>query len=178
MSKPENYESIVPKILISEEEVVKRLDELARQIEKDYEGKDILALCILKGSIFFTVELTKRINKNIEFEFMEVSSYGSSKTSGEVRITKDLKYSIEGKHVLVIEDILDTGKTLKYLLNYLELKKPASIQLCTLLDKPERRQVEVEAEYVGFKVPDKFIVGYGLDFDQKYRNLPYVGYIE
>ena len=166
------------KVLISEEEVNKRLDELARQIEKDYEGKDILALCVLKGSVFFTVELTKKINKNIEFEFIEISSYGSGTTSGVVRITKDIKHSIEGKNVLIIEDILDTGKTLKYLIEHLAAKKPKDIKICTLLDKPERRKVDVEAAYTGFTVQDKFIVGYGLDYDQKYRNLPYIGYIE
>lgn len=167
------------KVLISEEEIDKRLDEMARQIEKDYDGQDVLALCVLKGSVFFAVALTKKIKNSIGFEFMEVSSYGSSTvTSGVVRITKDVKSSIEGKHVLVIEDILDTGKTLNYLLEYLKNKKPASIKLCTLLDKPERRLVPVELDYVGFEIPDKFVVGYGLDYDEKYRNLPYVAYIE
>lgn len=166
------------KVLISEEEINKKLDEMARQIEKDYAGKDLLALCVLKGSVFFAVGLTKRIKNNIGFEFMEVSSYGSSTvTSGVVRITKDIKGSIEGKHVLVIEDILDTGKTLNYLLEHLNNKKPASMRLCTLLDKPERRQVPVKVDYVGFEIPDKFVVGYGLDYDEKYRNLPYVAYI-
>lgn len=168
-----------PKVLISEEEIDKKIDEMARQIEKDYEGKDILALCVLKGSVFFAVSLTKRIKNHIGFEFMEVSSYGNSTvSSGVVRITKDIKGSIEGKHVLVIEDILDTGKTLSYLLEHLKNKKPASIKLCTLLDKPERRQVPVNVDYVGFAIPDKFVVGYGLDFNEKYRNLPYVAYIE
>ena len=167
------------KILISEEEINKKLDEMAKQIEEDYEGKDVLAVCILKGSVFFAVELTKRIKSHIGFEFMEVSSYGSSTiTSGVVRITKDIKGSVEGKHVLVIEDILDTGKTLSYLLDHLKGKKPASIKLCTLLDKPERRLVDVKVDYTGFEIPDKFVVGYGLDYNEQYRNLPYVGCIE
>jgi len=136
-------------------------------------------ICILKGSVFFTVELAKRITSPVELEFMSVSSYGSgTESSGVVKINKDLDVSIEGKNVIVIEDIIDSGRTLSYLLENLKLRNPKSLRLCTLLDKPERRVVDVHVDYVGFEIPDEFVVGYGLDLDQKYRNLPYVGYVE
>ena len=145
----------------------------------EYAGKEITLICILKGSVFFTVELAKRITSPVELEFMCVSSYGSgTKSSGVVKITKDLDVSIEGKNVLVIEDIIDSGRTLSYLLENLKTRNPKSLRLCTLLDKPERRVVKVDVDYVGFEIPDEFVVGYGLDYDQKYRNLPYIGYVE
>ncbi len=166
-------------IMISEEEVEKKVLELAEQINRDYEGKQIKLVCILKGSVFFTCELAKRITLPVTMDFMSVSSYGNSTvSSGRVKIVKDLDESIEGEHVLVIEDIIDSGNTLRYLLDLLGSRNPASIKLCTLLDKPDRRVTDVEVDYVGFTIPDKFVVGYGLDYDQKYRNLPYIGVVE
>ena len=166
------------KILLDEEKVEKRIKELAKQIEHDYEGKNIVFICILKGSTFFTVELAKNIKSDVKIEFIQVSSYGHSTVSGDIELKLDLKESIEGKDVIVIEDIIDTGRTLSYLLEHLKGRKPNSLKLCTLLDKPERRIYDVKVDYVGFQIPDKFVVGFGLDYDEKYRNLPYVGYIE
>ena len=166
-------------VLISEEVVEERISELAEQISKEYEGKDLHIICILKGSIFFTCELAKRITVPVTLDFMSVSSYGSdTKSSGVVRIVKDLDESIKGKDVIVIEDIVDSGNTLSYLLEMLNDRKPASLKLCTLLDKPERRRKPVHVDYTGFQIPDEFVVGYGLDYDQKYRNLPYVGIVK
>lgn len=166
-------------VLISSEELQKRIEELAGQIDKDYEGKSIHLVCILKGSVFFTCALAKRLTIPVTMDFMQVSSYGTgTDSSGKILIKKDLEESIEGRDVLVIEDIIDSGNTLSYLLPELKGRKPASIRLCTLLDKPERRVAKVAVDYTGFEVPDKFVVGYGLDYAQKYRNLPYVGYIE
>ena len=168
------------KVLITEEELQKRIEELAKQIYTDYEGKEITFICILKGSIFFTVELAKRINSNVKLEFIRVSSYGEgTESSGEIKMKLDLKDSIQGKDVIVIEDIIDTGRTLSYLIEYLKMKKPNSIKLCALLDKPDRRvKKDVKVDYTGFTIPDKFVVGYGLDWDENYRSLPYIGYIE
>ena len=164
---------------LSEEQIAKRVAEMGAEISKVYGDEPVCLICILKGSIFFTVELAKRITSPVELEFMSVSSYGSgTESSGVVKINKDLDVSIEGKNVIVIEDIIDSGRTLSYLLENLKLRNPKSLRLCTLLDKPERRVVDVHVDYVGFEIPDKFVVGYGLDFDQKYRNLPYVGYVE
>ena len=166
------------KELISKEKIENRLQELAKQIEKDYENKEILILCVLKGASFFTINLTQKIDRTMEFEFIELSSYGNSTEScGTVTLKKDIKNSIQGKHVLVVEDIVDTGCTLQYLLNHLKTKKPASVKLCTLLDKPERRKAKVKVDYVGFTIPNKFVLGYGLDYEEKYRNLPYIGYV-
>lgn len=167
------------KELISEKNIKKRLDELAKQIEKDYEGKEILVLCVLKGASFFTIELTQRIKNKIEFEFIELSSYANAtQSSGIVTLKKDIKNSIEGKEVLVIEDIIDTGRTLKFLKEHLETKKPKSVKICTLLNKPSRRVVDVPVQYVGFDIEDYFVLGYGLDYEEYYRNLPYIAYIE
>lgn len=166
------------KVLISEEEINKRLDELANQIMEDYEGKDILFICILKGSIFFTVELAKRIKNNVLFEFLEISSYENNERTDNLRLSKDVSHSIEGRDVIVVEDIIDSGKTISYLKEYLSKKNPKSLKICSLLDKPSRRLVEIEADYVGFTIDNKFVVGYGLDDNQNYRNLNYVGYIE
>ena len=166
------------KVLISEEELNKRIDELAKQIYEDYNGKEITFICILKGSIFFTVELAKRIPSDINFEFIRVSSYHGQNSTGIIELKVDLQGNIEGKDVIVIEDIIDTGRTLSYLKEYLKSKNPKSIKIASLLDKKERRVCEMEADYVGFDIPDKFVLGYGLDVDEKYRNLPYVGYIE
>lgn len=166
------------KILISEEKINNRLDELANQIMDEYKGKDIVFLCILKGSIFFTVELAKRIKNNIQFEFVEVSSYENNESTGKVKLNKDITQSIEGKEVIIIEDIVDTGRTLSFLKDLLLEKKPASLKICSLLDKPSRRITNVKADYVGFTIEDKFVVGYGLDDEQNLRNLNYIGYIE
>lgn len=164
---------------LSEEKIAKRVAEMGAEISEAYGDEPVCLICILKGSVFFTVELAKRITSPVELEFMCVSSYGAgTKSSGVVKISKDLDVSIEGKNVIVIEDIIDSGRTLSYLLENLKLRNPKSLRLCTLLDKPERRVVDVHVDYVGFEIPDEFVVGYGLDFDQKYRNLPYVGYVE
>ena len=164
---------------LSEEKVAARIAEMGAEISKVYGDEPVCLICILKGSVFFTVELAKRITSPVELEFMCVSSYGSGTTSsGVVKITKDLDVSIEGKHVLLVEDIIDSGRTLSYLLENLKTRNPKSLRLCTLLDKPDRRVVEVAVDYVGFSIPDEFVVGYGLDYDQKYRNLPYIGYVE
>lgn len=164
---------------LSEEKVAARITEMGAQISELYGDEPVCLICILKGSVFFTVELAKRITSPVELEFMCVSSYGSgTKSSGIVKITKDLDVSIEDKHVLIVEDIIDSGRTLSYLMENLKTRNPKSLRLCTLLDKPERRVVEVKVDYVGFAIPDEFVVGYGLDYDQKYRNLPYIGYVE
>ncbi len=165
--------------LINEEDVEKRVRELAAQISRDYEGQEVLLICILKGSVFFTCELAKRLTIPVKLDFMSVSSYGDETvSSGRVKIIKDLDDSIAGKNVIIIEDIIDSGRTLAHLKELLEVRKPGSIRLCTLLDKPDRREVEVSVDYVGFKIPDAFVVGYGLDYKQMYRNLPFVGVLE
>ena len=166
------------KVLISEAELQKRIGEMAEQITKDYNGQDVTFICILKGSIFFTVELSKRLPCDVNFEFIRVSSYRGENSTGKIELKVDLQGDIKGKDVIVIEDIVDTGRTLSYLKEYLKTKEPKSVKICALLDKKERRVVELNADYVGFDIPDKFVVGYGLDVDEKYRNLPYVGYFE
>ena len=167
------------KVLLTEKEVDDRIQELGDQISKDYEGKEVHLICILKGGSFFMCELAKRITVPVSFDFMSVSSYGGdTKSSGVVRIVKDLDESIQGKDVIVIEDIVDSGRTLSYLLEMLHDRGPKSLRLCTLLDKPSRRVIQVPVDYTGFQIPDEFVVGYGLDYDQKYRNLPYIGVVE
>ncbi|KEZ90439.1 hypoxanthine phosphoribosyltransferase [Lacrimispora celerecrescens] len=168
------------RILLSEEEVAARVKEIAEEISRDYDGKPLHLICILKGGVFFTCELAKRINLPLTLDFMSVSSYGAGTvSSGIVKITKDLDEPIEGKDVLIVEDIIDSGNTLAYLIEVLKQRNPNSIELCTLLDKPERRvKDQVKVKYTCFTVPDQFIVGYGLDYDQIYRNLPYIGVIE
>ena len=162
-------------VLISEEELNKRIAELGAQISEEYKGKTVHLICVLKGGVFFTTELAKRITVPVTFDFMSCSSYGSgTESSGIVKIVKDLDETIEGKDVIVVEDIIDSGRTLSYLLPMLEQRRPASLKLCTLLDKPDRRTNEVKVSYSAFTVPDVFIVGYGLDYDEKYRNLPYI----
>lgn len=166
-------------VLISEADVDKRIQELGDQISKDYEGKEVHLVCVLRGGSFFMCELAKRITVPVSLDFMSVSSYGNdTKSSGAVRIVKDLDDSIQGKDVLVVEDIIDSGRTLSYLLEMLKDRKPNSLRLCTLLDKPDRRVVDVDIDYTAFRVPDEFVVGYGLDYAQKYRNLPYIGVVE
>lgn len=167
------------RILIPEKDVAKRIEEMGRQISEEYEGKQIHMICVLKGGVFFMCELAKRITVPVSLDFMSVSSYGDRTSSnGVVRIVKDLDESLEDKDVLVVEDIIDSGRTLSYLLEILEKRKPNSMRLCTLLDKPDRRVREVKVDYVGFEIPDEFVVGYGLDYAQKYRNLPYIGIVD
>lgn len=166
-------------VLISEEDVDKRIREIGDQISKDYQGKTVSIVCILKGASFFACELAKRITVPVEIDFMSVSSYGAgTESSGVVRIVKDLDEQVEGKDVLVVEDIIDTGNTLKYLLKLISERNPNSVKLCTLLDKPDRRKAQVEVDYTGFQIPDEFAIGYGLDYDQKYRNLPFIGVVK
>lgn len=167
------------KVLVSEEEVDKRICDMGEQISKDYEGKQVHLICVLKGGVFFMCELAKRITVPVSMDFMSVSSYGAgTKSSGVVKIAKDLDEPLEGKDVLIVEDIIDSGRTLSYLIELLQKRNPNSIRLCTLLDKPERRVKDVKVDYVGFNIPDEFVVGYGLDYAQKYRNLPYIGVVE
>ena len=168
------------RVLITEEEVDQRVREVAARISKDYEGKSVHLLCILKGSAFFMCELAKRITVPVTLDFMSCSSYGSGTVSkGIVRLAKDLDETIEGRDVIIIEDIIDSGNTLAYLFELLSARKPASLKLCTLLDKPSRRiRHEVKVDYTCFSIEDLFVVGYGLDYNQRYRNLPYVGVIE
>ena len=166
-------------VLISKEDVEKRIREMAEQISRDYEGESIHLVCILRGSIFFTCELAKYITVPVTIDFMSVSSYGDgTESSGRIKIMKDLDDSIQGKNVLVIEDIIDSGRTLSHLLSFLKVREPKSLKLCTLLDKPERRVVDVQVDYTGFEIPDEFVVGYGLDYAQKHRNLPFIGVVE
>ena len=166
-------------VLLSEEEVDKKIRELGEQISRDYEGKTVHLCCVLKGGTFFMCELAKRITVPVTLDFMCCSSYGSStKSSGVIKIVKDLDEPINGRDVIVVEDIVDSGNTLSYLLENLKQRQPASLKLCTLLDKPDRRVKDVHVDYTGFQIPDEFVVGYGLDYAQKYRNLPYVGIVE
>ena len=166
-------------VLLSEEEVDAKIKAIGEQISKDYAGKQVHLVCVLKGGSFFMCELAKRITVPVSLDFMSVSSYGSeTKSSGVVKIVKDLDEPIKGKNVLVVEDIVDSGRTLSYLMEMLKDRGPESLRLCTLLDKPERRVVDVHVDYTGFQIPDEFVVGYGLDYDQKYRNLPYIGVVE
>ena len=166
-------------VLLPEEKINARIRELGEQISKDYAGKNIHLICILKGGSFFMCELAKRITVPVSIDFMSVSSYGSGTTSGgTIKIKKDLDEPLEGKHVLVVEDIVDTGRTLSYLVELLKDRGAADVKLCALLDKPERREVDIRADYIGFRIPDEFVVGYGLDYDQRYRNFPYIGIVK
>ena len=167
------------KVLLSEEQIKITVQELAEKINKDYEGKKLLIVIILKGSFVFAADLIRKINLPLELDFMVVSSYGAgTESSGIVKIIKDLNESVKGKNVLVIEDILDSGITLSNLLEVLKVRQPESLEICTLLNKPERRKAKVNAKYIGCDIPDEYIVGYGLDFDEQYRNLPYIGVLK
>ena len=164
---------------LAEDVVDAKICEIGAKISADYAGKQVHLVSVLKGGAFFTCELAKRITVPVSIDFMSVSSYGKdTKSSGVVRIVKDLDESIKGKDVIVVEDIVDSGRTLSYLLAMLQDRGPKSLRLCTLLDKPDRRVVDVKVDYTGFQIPDEFVVGYGLDYDQKYRNLPYIGIVE
>lgn len=165
-------------VMYTEQEIDDRIRQLGEQISKDYEGKSLHLICVLKGGAFFLCELAKRITVPVTMDFMSVSSYGNSTESkGVVKIVKDFDEPLHDQNVLVVEDIVDTGRTLKYLMELFADRHPASLKLCALLDKPDRRVVDIEADYTGFVIPDEFIVGYGLDYAQKYRNLPYIGKI-
>ncbi len=167
------------KVMLDEQRVDRRIQEIGEKISKDYEGRSVHLVCVLKGGTFFMCELAKRITIPVSIDFMSVSSYGNeTESSGVVRIVKDLDEPLKDKHVIVVEDIIDSGRTLSYLLNILKERGPASLSLCTLLDKPERRVADVAVDYTGFEIPDEFVVGYGLDYAQKYRNLPYIGVVE
>ena len=166
------------KELISREQIEKRLSKLAEQLDKDYQGKEIIALCVMRGSVFFATELTLKMKTKMQLEFITLSSYDGTESSGKINLLTDLRESIENKDVLIIEDIIDTGRAMSYLLEYLKSKNPRSLKLCVLADKPSRREIEVPIDYIGFEVPNKFIVGYGFDIDNYYRNIPYIGYIE
>ena len=169
----------VEKVLISTEELQRRIAEMGKQISNDYQGEELLMIGVLRGAVLFMADLARAIDLHVSMDFMAVSSYGAGTTSsGVVRILKDLDEDIEGRHVLVVEDIVDSGLTLNYLLENLKSRKPASIKLCTLLNKPERRKVEVKIDYNGFDVPDYFVIGYGLDYAERYRNLPYIGILK
>lgn len=166
-------------VLLTEKEVDDRIQAIGNQISRDYAGKQVHLVCVLKGGSFFLCELAKRITVPVSLDFMSVSSYGSdTKSSGVIKIVKDLDESLKDKDVIVVEDIVDSGRTLSYLLEMLKARGPKSLALCTLLDKPERRVVEVNVDYTGFRIPDEFVVGYGLDYDQRYRNLPYIGIVK
>ena len=166
-------------VLLTEQKVDERIQAIGEQISRDYEGRQVHLVCVLKGGAFFMCELAKRITVPVSLDFMSVSSYGrDTKSSGVIRIVKDLDESIKDKDVIVVEDIVDSGRTLSYLLKMLQSRGPRSLALCTLLDKPERRVVDVNVNYTGFQIPDEFVVGYGLDYDQRYRNLPYIGVVK
>ena len=165
-------------VYLTEEQLNKRIAEIGAQITEKYRGQSVYLICILKGSIFFTTELAKRIDLPMTMDFMSVSSYGSgTESSGDVKIKKDLEHSIEGENVIIIEDIVDTGNTLSYIVKKLEERNPKSVKICTMLDKPSRRVSDIKADYIGFEVENLFMVGYGLDYDQRFRNLPYVSYL-
>jgi len=167
------------KVLISKEQIENRVKELAKQIRKDYKEKSITARCLLKGSLFFTADLTREIGGKIYLEFMQLSSYEGENTTGTIKLKKDIDFSeIKGKDVLIIEDIVDTGITLNYTLEHIKKAGANSVKVCTLLNKPSRRKIKVPIDYVGFEIENKFVLGYGMDYDQLYRNLPYIGYIE
>lgn len=169
----------IQNVLVSQEQLDQKVKELGEQISKDYAGKNLLMVSVLKGSVVFMADLMRAISVPCEIDFMSVSSYGrGTKTSGVVKIIKDLDISLEGRDMLIVEDILDSGLTLSYIKTILLERSPNSIKICTLLDKPERRKSDIKADYIGFNVPDEFVVGYGLDYDEKYRNLPYIGVLK
>lgn len=168
-------EKDIKEILYSEEMLKDKVDELAKQITKDYEGKDLLMIGVLKGANVFMCDLMRKISFPIQIDFIAASSYGhSTESSGVVKILKDLDFSLEDRHILIVEDIVDTGLTLKYLIENFKSRKPSTVEICTLLDKPERRIANLDIKYAGFTIPDEFIVGYGIDYAEKYRNLPYI----
>ncbi len=166
------------KVLISEEKLQERIKELAEQIDKDYKGKEITVICVMRGAVFFAVELTLKMKTKLKYEFITMTSYEGTDLTEEVILRTDLRDSIEGKDVLVVEDIIDTGRSMKYLLEHLRSKSPRTLKVCALANKPSRREVDVQIDYLGFEVPNKYVVGFGFDIDNNYRNLPYVAYLE
>ena len=173
------YEDILEKVLFSKEQLAKRIKELAAQLDKDYAGKTPLMVAILKGSVMFFTDLIREMTLPLEIDFMSISSYGSGvKSSGEVKMIKDLDNKIEGKDVIIVEDIVDSGYTMKYLTHLLEARNPSSIKICALLDKPSRRETDVAVDYKGFEVGNEFVVGYGLDYAARYRNIPFIGVLK
>ena len=166
------------KVLISKEQLEKRIEELAKQIDEDYLGKEITVVCVMRGAVFFTVQLTLNMKTKLKYEFITIASYEGTDTTGEITLMTDLRESIEGKDVLIIEDIVDTGRSMKYLIDHLKSKNPRTLKVCVLANKAERREIEVPIDYIGFEIPNKYIVGYGFDIDNNYRNLPYVAYLE
>jgi hypoxanthine phosphoribosyltransferase len=176
----QDWEALLAEKLIGEAELQARVKELGEQISEDYRGKDLLLLCILKGAVLFLTDLMRQITIPHEIDFLAVSSYGKQvrESTGVVRIVKDLDEPIAGRHVLIVEDIIDTGHTLSYITNNLSTRRPASLKICTLLDKQERRQVDIPIDYVGFFIPDRFVFGYGLDLDEKFRELPFIGVVK
>ena len=166
------------KELISREELDKRIAELAEQIDNDYLGKEITIVCVMRGAVFFTVELTLKMKTKLKYEFITISSYEGTDTTGEITLRTDLRESIEGKDVLIVEDIIDTGRSMRYLIGHLRSKNPRTLKVCTLANKAERREIEVPIDYIGFEVPNKYIVGFGFDIDNNYRNMPYVATLE
>lgn len=175
-----NYKNFLREILIDEETLQNRIAELGAEINRDYEGKDPHLICILRGGVMFLTDLMRQISVPHTIDFMAISSYGKGKreSSGQVRLSMDLKDDIHGRHVLLVEDIVDSGNTLFSVLELLNVRKPASLKICTLLDKADRREVQVPLDYVGFVIPDKFVFGYGLDLDEYYRNLPFIGIVD
>jgi hypoxanthine phosphoribosyltransferase len=172
-------EGAVTEILVDEETLRNRVAELGEEISRDYAGRDLLLIGVLKGAVFFMADLMRQLTVPCEIDFMAISSYGASTdSSGVVRILKDLDINIEGREVLVVEDIIDSGLTLSYLMRNLEAREPASLEVCALMTKPERRQIDVPVRYIGFEIPNRFVIGYGLDFAERYRNLPYVGVLD
>ena len=172
-------ERAVSAVLIDRESLQRRIGELGEEVSADYTGRDLLLVGVLKGAVFFMADLMRRLTIPCEIDFMAISSYGdSTDSSGVVRILKDLDINIEGRDVLVVEDIIDSGLTLSYLMRNLEAREPATLEVCALLTKPERREIEVPVRYVGFEIPNRFVIGYGLDFAERYRNLPYVGVLD
>jgi hypoxanthine phosphoribosyltransferase len=169
----------VGEILITDDQIREKTAELGRQITKDYRGKNPLLICILKGGLMFLADLMREIDIPVEIDFMAVSSYGdATESSGVVRILMDLDRNIKGRHVLIVEDIIDTGRTLTYIMDNLRTRGPASVRVCTMLDKPARRILDIPIDYVGFEIPDRFVIGYGLDYGEIYRNLPFVGVLK
>lgn len=166
------------KTLFTEEEIILKAKELAKIIDRDYNNEEIIITPILKGAAYFALELSKHIKSPVKIDFIKVSSYEGTNSTGKINLTLDMSENIENKNVLIVEDIVDTGRTLTYLKDYLRKRNPKSIKICTMLDKKERREFELEPDYVGFEIPNKFVIGYGLDYDEEYRNLPYIGYIE
>lgn len=173
------HQETIGTVMITQEQINEKAAEIARKIEADFAGEEIILVGILRGAVLWMADIMKNVNLDMQIDFMACSSYGSAKkSSGVVKINKDLDTDIEGKNVIIVEDIVDSGTTLNYLKGYLENRKAKNVKICTLLDKPEGRKVEIDVDYIGFTVDDRFIVGYGLDYDQKYRNLPYITYLE